>query len=165
MPLFRRKPQLQDSALSGLADIFVNPGDHPTPGVELLNAATLDYTVSSLDHVDDYLDAMRGPQLSDGDASVIVPRAGAYVGEVIRRNTQGREFHWLDYDGAVALDPRIEAMGGKSLGLMAVLWDGDKGFAFPLAKLLKFLQNGRGDSTAFFASGMITLHSRRPPTR
>jgi hypothetical protein len=155
MGLFSRKPDLQDQALSELGQMFASPelvADDPTPGSELLDASRLDFTVESLGFVDDYLDQMRKRKLDeDGeDYSKLVLRCGAYVGEVILRNAHGKSFHWLDYKGALKMDKSI-ADFGESLGSAAVLWDSDSGLWFPLAKVQKFLDNGREDSVQFFA--------------
>jgi hypothetical protein len=136
--------------------LFALPED-PTPGLELLDPSKLDYSVNSLAHLDDYLDILRDRDLTERDAAVVVMRAGAYVGEVIRRSS-GRTYHWLDYEEAVKVDRRIGEMGGKSFSLVAILWDGRKGFVFPLAKVVKFVENGREDSTEFFAQAIIAAY-------
>lgn len=159
MPLFGRKPPVQDQALGELSEMFFRGPDQPTPGTELLDVSKLDFSVESLRHVDDWLEAMAARSLPSPETQVVVLRCGAYVGEVIRRNATVREYHWLDYDGAVRVDGQIKSLGGKSLGLMAVLWDGGKGFTFPLGKVGKFLENGREDSTYFYASVTIATDS------
>lgn len=154
MPLFRRGPRLKDDALSGLSGMFLSCPTDPTPGADALDASKLDFSVASLAHVDDYLKAMRSRKLGETEQAVVVLRCGAYVGEVIRRSTG--DVHWLDYDEAVGLDNGIATFGGKSLGLMAILWGGGQRFSFPLAKVMKFLKNGREDSVQFFAQVMLT---------
>jgi hypothetical protein len=159
MGLFSRKPELHDQALSELAQMFAQPElitDDPTPGNELLDLARLDFTVESLAHVDDYLDAMRKRQLEEGsdDYMKLVLRCGAYVGEVVLRNAKGKTYHWVDYKGAVKINKSI-ADFGENLGAAAVLWDGDGGLTFPLSKVQKFIDNGREDSVQFFAHVII----------
>jgi len=155
MGLFSRKPELQDQALSELGQMFASPelvADDPTPGSELLDASRLDFTVESLGFVDDYLDQMRQRHLVEGDEDYgkLVLRCGAYVGEVILRNARSKTYHWLDYKGALKINKSI-ADFGESLGGAAVLWDSATGLTFPLAKVQKFLDNGREDSVQFFA--------------
>ena len=88
-------------------------------------------------------------------------RAGAYVGEVIRRRSAPpKAWHWVDYDEAVRLDPRLSSLG-KGLGTIAILWDGQDGFCFPLGKVGKYLENGAEDSVKLFAQMMIA----GPPER
>ena len=159
MGFFSRKPELQDQALSELGQMFASPeliADDPTPGTELLDPSRLDFTLESLGFVDDYLDQMRQRQpVEDSDDYVkLVLRCGAYVGEVIRRNAKGNTYHWLDYKGAVKINKSI-ADFGESLGGAAVLWDGATGLTFPLAKVQKFLDNGREDSVQFLAKVII----------
>jgi hypothetical protein len=159
MGLFSRKPELQDQALSELGQMFASPelvADDPTPGSELLDTARLDFSIESLGFVDDYLEQMRSRQLEEGgeDYCKLVLRCGAYVGEVILRNASGKTYHWLDYKGALKVNKSI-ADFGESLGGAAILWDSATGLTFPLAKVQKFLDNGREDSVQFFARVMI----------
>lgn len=165
MPLFGRKPapkqpQYQDQALAELAVMFFNNEGDPTFGVELLDPSKLDFSVDSLRLVDDYLEAVAARDRSDIDYYKVVLRSGAYVGEVIRRNSSP-VYHWLDYEEAVRVDPRVGSFGGKSLALMAVLWSGT-GCTFPLNKVTKFLQNGREDSTHFYAAATIATAPATP---
>src|SRR5258705_4117476 len=159
MALFSRKPELQDQALSELAQMFASPelvSNDPTPGAELLDATRLDFTVESLAFVDDYLDQMRQQQLEEEDEAYgkLVLRCGAYVGEVVLRNAKNKTYHWLDYKGALKIN-KIIADFGEDLGSAAVLWDSETGLTFPLAKVQKFLDNGREDSVHFFAKVTI----------
>ncbi len=153
-----KQPKVQDEALRELSEMFFADLDNPTPGSDLLDPEQLDYSLASLAHVDDFLDVVRKRDLVERDSAVVVLRAGAYVGEVIRRDASAPTHHWLDYDAAVKVDPRIRALGAKDLGLAAVLWDGDEGFLFPLAKVGKFLMNGREDSTRFFAAASLAFN-------
>jgi len=154
MGLFHRKPKLQDEALIDLAQMFLSLPDDPTPGTESLNVSRLDFSVDSLAFVDDFLDTVRLKKLEDADLGKLVLRCGAYVGEVIRRNAIGKTYHWLDYDEALRINKMI-ANFGKSLGTAAVLWDGSDGIIFPLAKVGKFLENGREDSVLMLTKVMI----------
>jgi hypothetical protein len=151
MGFFSRKPKLHDQALSELSQMFsMDLAEDSTPGRELLDPSRLDYSVESLELVDDYLEQMRQRQLEVEAYMKVVLRTGSYVGEVIRRNAQGKEYHWLDYRGAVSISPMVKDFG-ESLGTAAVLWDGASGLSFPVGKIVKFLENGREDSVKFFA--------------
>lgn len=157
MSLFSRKPETQDEALADLALMFKSPElmtDNPTPGIELLDTSRLDFTVESLGLVDDYLDKMREQTLDDEAAFKLVLRCGAYVGEVILRNSTGKTYHWLEYKEALKVSKLI-ADFGESAGTMAILWDSQTGLTFPLGKVVKFLENGREDSVQFFAKAML----------
>lgn len=159
MGLFSRKPELQDEALSGLGMMFAVPeaiADDPTPGTELLDPSRLDFTIESLGFVDDYLEQMRKRNLEEGSDEYykLVLRCGAYVGEVIRRNSTRTTYHWLDFKGGLQISKLI-ADFGESLGGAAMLWDSATGLTFPLAKVQKFLDNGREDSVQFFAKAIL----------
>ncbi len=154
-PQRQPRPQLQDGALAGLSQMFLQDEQNPTPGSELLDVSRFDFTVSSLGALDEHLELMRARGLDEQELATLVLRAGAYAGEVIRRHAPPpKEWHWLDYDQAAAIDPRLASLG-KELGTIAVLWDGDGGFTFPLSKVGKFLENGPEDSVRFFAEVII----------
>jgi hypothetical protein len=150
------EPQVQDQALLELSEMFLHDTADPTPGRDLIvHAARFDYAVESLADMDEHLERMRSQELSDSDAARFILRAGAYVGEVIRRNTPApKNWHWLDYKQAAALHPVVASLG-MSIGTAAVLWDGADGVTFPLSKVAKFLQNGAEDSVQFYAQVVI----------
>ena len=106
--------------------------------------------------MDEFLDHMRQRQLEEGsdDYFKLVLRCGAYIGEVIRRNSNGKTYHWVDYKSAVRINKSI-ANFGKNVGTIANLWDSDTGLIFPLAKIQKYLDNGREDSVHFFAKAIL----------
>jgi len=149
--------EFKDVAIRELSEMLIKLPEDPTPGLELLDPARLDYSIESLTHLDDYLELMRTRELAARDTAVVVLRSGAYVGEVIRRNSTGHTYHWLDYEGAVAIEGLVGELGSQNVGVAAVLWDGHGGFVFPLAKVLKFLENGREDATAFFAAAIVAI--------
>lgn len=156
MGLFsKKKPDLQDDALSDLARMFLANPENVTPGSELLDASKLDFSVDSLAVVDQHLEAIRKLNLQDDDLLKFALRCGAYVGEVIRRNSKAKTYHWLDFEGASTLSRDVKGLG-KCLSTVAILWDGNAGFTFPLGKVLKYLENGSEDSVLFFAKVMIS---------
>jgi hypothetical protein len=86
------------------------------------------------------------------------------VGEVIRRNASHARWHWIKYDEAVKLDPKIASFG-KSIHSAVILWDSKKGggqFVFPLGKVMKYLQNGEEDSIKFFAQVILNDAPEKP---
>lgn len=163
MKFFRRGPKFQDQALRELSEMFLFDRARPTPGLELLDAGAFDYSVESLRALDDYLERMRKRALSDDEMSVLVLRAGAYLGEVIRRASVGREYHWIDHEQAVRHSKLVAGLGEKDLGIVAMLWADESSITFPLGKVGKFLQNGREDSTYFYAS--FFAGAFKPPDR
>jgi hypothetical protein len=154
MRLRKKKPKLQDEAISELAQMFIALPDDPTPGSELLDATKLDFSVNSLKTVDQHLAKIRKRKLAGDNLIKFVLRCGAYVGEVVRRHAQGKTWHWLDYEGASELSDDIVNFG-KCLSTVAVLWDSKDGFCFPLGKVIKYLENGSEDSVRAFAAVMV----------
>jgi len=154
-PFGSKQPKVQDQAFSDLAQMFLSDPDDPTPGSESLNVAQCDLSVDSLRVIDAHLEAMRGRRLEGQTMMKFVLRCGAYVGEVVRRHAAtGKPWHWITYDDAVKLDARLASLG-QSLGTAAVLWDGERGFCFPLARVGKYLESGAEDSVRVFALGLL----------
>ena len=127
----------------------------PTPGAEFLDFGKLDYSLESLKHVNEYLEKVRTSKTLEEDWMKICLRTGAYVGEVIRRTPGKTKFDWIDYEAASKINPEVFADGENEIGLALVLYDGNKGFVFPLAKVQKFLTNGKEDDLYFFASAVV----------
>ena len=145
-------------ALAEVSQMFYQ--DRGTLGRELLDPRKLDYSVESLKHVDTYLEAVRKNKDLQKSWNRTVLRAGAYVGEVIRRNDKNIRWQWVDHDGAQAVNPKYFGALGKSIATAAVLFDGKGGFAFPLAKVEKYLDNGSEDSVYFFAQVVMGSRSK-----
>ncbi len=159
MNWFKRKPPIFDEALAELADMFASkspPIDSPIPGQSSLATLPLDYSVQSLVLVDNYLDQFRFQidALDDAAFAQTVLRCGAYAGEVIRRNSTRRAYHWIDQQGAAMIN-REFASWEPEISLMAVLWDGGSGLVFPVAKVCKRIANGPEESIHFFAGAVI----------
>jgi hypothetical protein len=84
-----------------LAQLFVSGG----PGGEIglpatLDRGKLDYSIDSLQQVDEYLAAVHAADprsISDDEYGRTVLLAGAYLGEVVRRNSP-RKYEWMTYD-------------------------------------------------------------------
>ena len=70
---------------------------------------------------------------------------------MIRKNDAKVKWRWIDYEGAKMVNPKAFESFGKSIATAAVLYDGNDGFAFPLAKVEKYLNNGAEDDVYFFA--------------
>ena len=143
------EPADHTQALSELSQMFYE--DSATFGRQLLDRRKLDYSVESLKHVDEYLESIRKNKDVEATWNRTVLRAGAYVGEVIRRNDKKAQWRWVDHEGARSVEPKLFDSFGKSIATAAVLYDGKKGFSFPLAKVEKYLNNGSEDSVYFFA--------------
>src|SRR5262245_45631633 len=135
---FRKKrprpiePELHDQALLELSQLFLHDDVDPTPGSDLLDLSRFDYSIESLAAMDEHLERMRPRELSGDGWTSLILRAGAYVGEVIRRHTvPPRRWNWLAYEQAAALFPTV-ASERMSIGTAAVLWDRGDAVTFPL---------------------------------
>jgi hypothetical protein len=150
------KQQIQfcDQALVDLAFMFHSCKEDPTPWNDRLNASLLDFSVHSLDCVNVYLDAARKEKQVQDVWNIICLRAGAYLGEVIRRNGRADCWHWLDYENACKVSPDF-AKYPKGISTCAVLHHGRGGLCFPLGKIAKYLENGSEDNARFFAEVII----------
>src|SRR5580700_8242499 len=103
----------QNQALSELSQLFFNYPEKPTFGHQFLDPKQLDFSVDSLKHVDDYLEAVRKAKGIDSNLNVVVLRTGAYVGEVIRRNSPQKHWSWLDFETAESVNPKRIANGSE----------------------------------------------------
>ena len=87
----------------------------------------------------------------------IVLRCGAYVGEVMKRNSGTREFHWLDYDAAKTIGNNSLNSLPKVIGTDYVLYEINTGLiCFPLAKVEKYLENGRQEDVKYFVIALLS---------
>ena len=155
-PFRSKQPRLQDGAMEDLSLMFLDDTKNPTPGRELLDRPRFDFSVESLAAMDEHLERMRKRDLEGEDLLRFVLRAGAYVGEVIRRHTPPpKQWHWLDFKDAARLSPMIKSLG-EGLGTLVILWDGQDEVTFPLGKVGKYLENGSEDSVRFYAMVIIS---------
>ena len=148
-------PKDRTAMLSDLSRQFYEDRTEPTFGRQHLDPRKLDYSVDSLKHVDEYLEKVRKDKDVQKSWNRVVLRTGAYVGEVIRRNDKNRKWRWIDFETAKSMDPRFFGTFNKSIALAAILHDEKAGFAFPLAKVEKYLDNGSEDSVYFFAQVVL----------
>ena len=151
-------------ALQDLSYMFFVEGETNVVDRAWLDPKRLDFSVDSLKYVNQYLDHVRtNPELEQAQPYLItVLRAGAYTGEVIRKQDKAKKWIWLDFEAAKKISPEFFAQYEKNeLGLMAVLYDGE-GFAFPIAKVQKYIQNGEEDDLGFFAQIIMANDSKTP---
>jgi hypothetical protein len=144
-----------DQAVADIAELFVGSSPEPTPWEGLLRRDLLDFSLESLDHVNTYLDSVRVQPTMEDVWNRICLRAGAYLGEVIRRNGLPDDWHWLDYQNARKIDQKSFDQFGHCISTAFVLRQGGESFCFPLGKIHKYLENGPEDNTRFFAEVMI----------
>ncbi len=149
LSMFRRKPRNCDESLRDLSFMLWKDDDTPTFSRELLDPDKLDFSLQSVRHLDEYLEAVHQHPPGDDQLASVVLRAGAYLGEVIRKHS-GQSYHWYDFKQAARLSKMIKELG-MSLSTVAVLAVDGETLCFPIGKVMKFIDNGPEDSTYRFA--------------
>ena len=124
----------------------------------VLNQSALDYSLESLKSVDEYLQYLseRRPERMGRFWVNVILWGGAYIGEVIRRNSD-RRYDWVDFDDWLDAHPEQAQLLGteKALQVCAFLTPGGGAFTLPLNKVCKFIANGPEDSVWFYAAGEL----------
>lgn len=113
----------------------------------------LDLSLASLKLVDKYLSFLHDNNevLDDEKWHNTVMYGGAYVGEVIRRETQSH-FEWIDYDDYMPSHPDLRAMmPQRTTPTCAFLVDKHGAMSMPLNKVARFIDEGDENSVHFFA--------------
>jgi len=135
--------------------LLITQEDSEMPFYKFIDYAELDFSLESLNHLDDYLDRVRKnkKKLNNNQLMKVIIRCGTYLGDVIRK-TNPKKFKWINYTQAYRISNKngkkfLDYLG-KDLTNSFILYD-SKNFNFPLAKPLKFLENGREDSLIGFA--------------
>lgn len=157
-----------------LARVLLQPlsGDIPIFMTDHLDRTQLNYSMSSLKYIDQYLLDVRNFRLSMPtgeferrymyeDAKVwsqTVLQVGAYGGETLRRNSD-MGWDWVTYDQFVMLNPDTRQYLGDSptVATSAVLWASRGGvdMCLPLNKVARaILEEDDGNSMYLFAIGM-----------
>jgi len=147
--------EIQDEEFSDLSIMFHTFPENPAYQSGFLEPEKLDYSIESLEHVDNYPDKIRNGNGVDDEWNKTILRACAYVGEVIRKSDKKDRWHWVDYETALKIDPEGWCDFEKNIISCAVLYQGGKSFCFPLGKVSRFLENGREDSVKYFAEVII----------
>lgn len=131
--------------------ILLKEDSENTPMGKYLNPKKLDFSLKSLNYVDDYLEKVRKnkKKLTDEEINKVIIRCGTYLGEVIRKE-KPKKFNWITYDEAHKLSKEFMQMIGKNITTHFILYD-NHNFSFPLGKAYKFLEYGRSDSLWGFA--------------
>ena len=145
----------QDQEFKELSEIFYSDMANPTFGIEVLKPEVLDYSIDSLDHINEYLIKIRDKSGINKIWNKVILRCGAYVGEVIRRNSLKSEYHWLDYENARKKENKFFNQLDYSIGTAAVLYAESGMFCFPLGKVEKFLEQGPEHNIKIFVQAMI----------
>jgi antitoxin component HigA of HigAB toxin-antitoxin module len=149
-----------DQALSEISEMFLHDNERPTPWRERLSLPAFDYSVDSLSELNAYLNYVRKRPTVESVWNIICLRAGAYLGEVIRRHNPA-EWHWISYDEGDRIAPSYVSAYGKVIGNAFVLSQNPTSYCYPLAKVDKYLTNGSEDNTQAFARVIIDKWSEK----
>lgn len=144
-------------AFADLANMLTMEKQNPIPNIEFFDHLNMDYSIESIKHIDEYLLSIGNYNLElDNKIIPVVVRTAAYVGESIRKNDHMKKWYWIDFETAKQKEPHFFNDIEDSLEFAAILTDGNSQ-AFPLNKVIKFLQNGKEDSLYFFAMTMLSF--------
>ena len=152
---FKKKPKLNNQANEELSWMLYEDTDNPIRDLHFFDGRDMDYSLKSLETLDQYLELQRSDLPEDEELLKITMRSGSYVGEVIRRNAE-EKYNWLEYCEAIKINEQIESVMGFSLATASVLWADPDSFIFPFAKVLKRLENGPEDSVKSLAKVVIS---------
>lgn len=142
-----------DQAIEDLSWMLANEDDSKTYIIDKINKKQLDYSLDSLKVLDEYLEIIRkDKKILEKDLMIIILRVGAYLGETIKRNSSV-EMHWQDYNSVLKINTNLSTFENNLL-VSAILVGPDKELIFPLAKVHKYIENGKEDSLEFFAKSL-----------
>ena len=151
--LFGKGPKFVDREFSDLSRMLTQDEENPTYRRELLQAGKLDFSLESLRHVDAYLEVLHAAPPQGHDLSRVALRCGAYVGEVMRKQSPGT-FHWVTHDEASKHSELVKGFE-RSIATAGILWKDSQSMSFPLGKICKFIENGSENSVYVFAKALL----------
>lgn len=121
---------------------------------QYLNTDTLNFSITSLRKVDQYLEKIRKnrKKLSGEEIKKVILRCGTYLGEVIVK-TYPKRFTWISYKTTSKVYEGEHFPLEQDITTCFVLYDrlNDK-FWFPLGKVYKFIYYGRAENLWSFAT-------------
>ena len=129
-------------------------GARPICFPEQLRRDALDLTLASLKYVDEYLLYLHqhNTQLDGAEWHSTVLYGGAYLGEVIRKETNDH-YSWIDYDDYMAEYPGLKSMiPERTTPTCAFLVDESGKMSLPLNKIARYIDEGEEHSVQFFAN-------------
>ena len=150
---FKKKPKINNEANQDLSVMLFENSDDPVRDQKFFDNKHMDFSAESLEIIEEYLESLRSNLPESEELVKITLRAGSYIGEVIRKNSPIK-YNWLEFKEAEKLNPQIGDIG-FGLGTAAILWAEPDDFLFPLAKVLKRLENGPEDNVHTFAKVVI----------
>lgn len=150
---FKKKPQFIDQAYADLAIMLVEDEGNPTYKREIIDPVKLNFSIESLHHLDECLEVIHQNPPEGHDFLRLVLRYGAYVGEVIKRNSK-KELHWIECKEAAKFS-KMASEFEDSISTSGILWQDEETMCFPLGKVCKFIENGNEDSVHLFAKVIL----------
>ena len=150
---FSKGPTFVDREYADLSLMLTQDDRNVTFRRDALNPDSLDFSIESLRHIDEYLEHLRADPPEGHDFLRVVLRTGAYVGEVMRKQRRNK-YHWITFDEAAKHSDFVRGLE-RSIASAAMLWYDNGSVSFPLGKVCKYLQNGSEDSVYFFAKVLL----------
>jgi Ca2+/Na+ antiporter len=99
--IFRKNKMLRKDDLKGIAKLMYQDVSDDSWDKENLTKKNLDYTIGSIRYIDTYaqrlMNTEKGIELLNKHYDHFVLRIGAYIGEVIKRNSK-QDFDWYEFD-------------------------------------------------------------------
>jgi len=138
------------------------PDAKPICFPEELDRDQLDLSLDSLKIVDQYLAYLHrhNDDLSADELHSTVLYGGAYVGEVIRHETDNH-FHWIDYDDYMRDHGELRSLiPERNVATCAFLADAQGAMTMPLNKIARFVDEGDANSVHYFAQCDIVKAAR-----
>ena len=166
----------QESELDAIFEDFANAfrgklkDATPIAYPEQLARDQLDYSHESLHLVDKYLTHLHKhrKKISDADWSSTILYGGAYVGEVIRRATNGH-FRWIDYDEYMPAHPELKTIIPERSTTTCAFIVGQGAMSMPLNKIARYIDEGVEHSVHFLAhcdiQGALAAGDKKKPSK
>lgn len=140
--------------MEDLAEMLWN--DDPTG--DFFRRREMDLSLRSLKHVEAFLRKNRKIEQSFESYIKLVLRSGAYLGEVVRKNSK-ETFYWLQNPDRDDEGLSIKS-GDVGLWNIAFLWGYPDTRLFPMNKVIRYMKEGRNHSIVYFADKLINMGLR-----
>lgn len=150
-----------------MEDLLGDDRDELLLAADTLNLTRLDYSLESLDHIDEWLEVVHqvnlaeagmgqaGEALLSGDEGRnTITLAGLYIGETIRRNSD-LGWTWTPFDEFIAQNPAFAEHYGEEAGLDTYVLVGEQGAATPINSALKRVIHGKTASVAHLGQFLV----------
>lgn len=141
------------SLIPAYLDVFLGHAsvEYGLPMEDSIPRSKMDFTVNSLKQLDGYLQVLHDNReaISEQQITNIALAAGAYLGEVIRRNAH-RKYQWLNYQAYFQTQPEKQGLFPYCTGTSALLAASNTAMTLPINKVLRFIDEGPENSTDYY---------------